>query len=43
MAGAMLRKEGTGVAATWFTRLLGGIAVLAGFLQLIEFLESYLG
>ena len=31
--GAVLRKKGTGVAAIWFKRLLGGIVVLAGALQ----------
>lgn len=33
--GAMLRKKGTGVAATWFKRLLGCVVVLAGVLQII--------
>ena len=35
LVGAALRKKGTGVAATWFKRLLGGLVVLAGILQIL--------
>jgi cytochrome c-type biogenesis protein len=33
--GAMLRKRGTGVAATWFKRVLGAVVVFAGVIQII--------
>ena len=33
--GAMLRSKGTGIAATWFKRLLGVLVALAGVLQII--------
>jgi len=33
--GAMLRKRGTGVAATWFKRIMGGIVVFAGISQIV--------
>ena len=32
--GALLRKKGTGIAAMWFKRLLGGVVILAGIAQL---------
>jgi len=34
LVGALLRKRGTGIAALWFKRFLGGIVVLAGVLQI---------
>lgn len=35
LVGLMLRKRGSGIAALWFKRSLGGIVVLAGVLQLL--------
>jgi len=33
--GAVLRRRGTGVAATWFKRLLGAVVVVAGVAQIL--------
>lgn len=33
--GRLLRKKGAGTAATWFKRILGGIVVVAGIVQLL--------